>query len=235
MSRGTVRRMADPIAVASLWTGVGAFVVSAATLGLVIRAEVRAARVGAAVYLTVSPFGTATVEGERLEVWEISNSGTENASISFLWFVGCEHVATEDYPPFKVLLAGQSRRLLVKSDNIGNAWVLIGFAHNRDRRWATFQWFAPDPGPVLTAAMDKQYEQVRTRRDMRRLLRRVHPVGPDGVRMTRIRTGAKLRAEDLSTATSLTHPDGPGDAATREAGPPESTLSAEPGGPGIRG
>ncbi len=65
---------------------------------------------GPTVLLRVEPFGTGTYEGEKVEIWEVSNSGAENAAIVYMWFVGCYQVATEEYPSFKVLPAGESRR-----------------------------------------------------------------------------------------------------------------------------
>lgn len=205
----------DSWAIAGGVAGVIGALLSGVTLFFVVRADRRERRNTPYAELLVHSFGILRDEGTGAvlcHIWQLTNSGSADVRIQNILGVGCDFLNDEQYPPVTVVRAGEFARIRVESSNYEAAWVLVNWTSPNDRDGWYVAWFAPSAGTELAAVRDAQpsprrkwwwsllpfFLVVR--------IRKVEPVGPGGVRATRVHRGLRRAERDIQTALALALP-----------------------------
>lgn len=175
------------------WGMVGA-VIAAAAFGFVLRDELARRREIRDVLWMMDAFGKTddAGNGKAAEAFELRNAGSATAHVWMFTMAGFSIWQSDDATRLRWLYGpNEARTILVQSDDVETAWLMLLYSSARDRRYLRLCWF-----PLTTDSDHWQADIASWDKRRWRFWRRwtLGPVGPGGRREVRFRPDM-LRSE----------------------------------------
>ena len=125
-------------------------------------------------------FGTASMGGETYHLAELTNGGSGTASITTVSFVEARPIQTPEYRFQSVVGPGERVTILLSSEEITRAWLVIVWRSDADGTAVRLEWLpVANPG-AMRDEFERSLDRTRALGPFRNLSlnRRARPVGP---------------------------------------------------------
>jgi len=187
------------------WFALGAMIASVLTLLIAVVNEIRKRRAYHPVAWHID--WIKTVEGQDIDIFELTNTGTKMATDIHILSVGGTPGTSDEMRPITVLRPGEAKRFPLRMVyDVNESWLLIKWTPAHDHRYFIYEWHPLGDESVLFDTWINQ--QIYTRwgevvSKLKVLLpRKTRTVGPEARFTTTVRGWKGTRtAEELKIAT----------------------------------